>query len=106
MKPATKLFEKDAREVAPDNYAVPAENDRVRVLDIHLKPGEKVPMHSHPASVIYAVSDCKAKFTYPDGKSEVVDMKAGQSILTEAYTHEPENIGETECHVLNVELKE
>lgn len=96
---------KDPVDVAPDNYDIPLENERVRVLQVHLKPGEKIPEHSHPASVIFAVSDCKAKFTYPDGKSEIMDLKAGQSIFTEAFTHWAENIGDTECHVLNIELR-
>jgi beta-alanine degradation protein BauB len=105
MSTATKQRTIDPVDVAPDIYKVPVENDRVRVLDIHLKPGEKVAQHSHPASVIYAVSACKARFTYPDGKSEIIDMKEGQSFFTEAFSHEPENIGDTECHVLNIELK-
>jgi quercetin dioxygenase-like cupin family protein len=105
MKSATLHLEKDPRAIAPDIYAAPIDNDRVRVLDIHLKPGEKVPMHSHPATVFYAASDCKVRFTYPDGKSEIVELKDGQCIFNEALTHEPENIGDTACHVLNIELK-
>jgi beta-alanine degradation protein BauB len=106
VQTATRQAANDPVALAPNTYKVPVENDRVRVLDIHLKPGEKVPLHSHPASVIYAVSACKAKFTYPEGGSEVIDMKEGESIWTEAYTHEPENIGDSECHFLQIELRE
>ena len=42
----------DPVKVAPGIYKVILENDHVRVLEVTLKPGEKVPMHSHPASVV------------------------------------------------------
>ncbi len=34
----------DPVKVAPGNYKVTLDNSRVRVLDIHIKPGEKVAM--------------------------------------------------------------
>ncbi len=62
-------------------------------------------MHSHPAYVVYAVSDFKVKFTYPDGKTAELEGKAGEAVWREAETHAAENVGTTELHVLNVELK-
>jgi hypothetical protein len=38
----------DAVKLSPQYYTVKAENDRVRVLEYRLKPGEKEVMHSHP----------------------------------------------------------
>jgi len=75
------------------------------MLDVRVKPGEKVPMHSHPANVVYFLSDSKVKFTYPDGRTEEREGKVGQAGWSEAVTHAAENVGTTELHVLNIELK-
>ncbi len=95
----------DPVKVSPDTHKVLLENDRVRVLDIRSKPGHKVPMHSHPANVLYALSDFKIRFTYPDGKTEVREGKAGQVRWNEPVTHSGENVGSTEFHFVQVELK-
>jgi quercetin dioxygenase-like cupin family protein len=100
------MEKQDPVEVAPHVYKVPLENDRVRVLDIHLRPGESVPEHSHPAHVIYVVNDCRVKFTYPDGEFEDLELKAGQTLWSDSVTHTPENTGTTEIHALNIEFKE
>ncbi len=100
------MEKQDPVELAPYVYKVPLENDRVRVLDIHLRPGEKVPEHSHPAHVIYVVNDCRVKFTYPDGEFEELELKAGQTLWSDSVTHTPENTGTTEIHALNIEFKE
>jgi hypothetical protein len=51
-------------------------------------------MHSHPESVSVFLNDCKAKFTYPDGRSEQIEAKAGQVMRMEAFEHDPENLGD------------
>ncbi len=81
------------------------ENDRVRVLEIRLKPGEKSPMHAHPAYVLYSFGPSKTKFTLSDGTTKVVELEFGQTIWGEAETHAAENVGTTDTHVLNIELR-
>lgn len=95
----------DPVKLAPDVYKVAIDNANVRALDIHVKPGEKVGMHSHPASVLTAYTPCKMRFTSPDGKSADVEFKAGDIVWRDAETHAGENIGTAECHALQVELK-
>ncbi len=95
----------DVVKVSPESNKVLLENDQVRVLDVRIKPGEKEPMHSHPASVGYFLSDFKVKYTYPDGKTEVREGTAGQARWREALTHAVENVGTTELHVVTIELK-
>jgi quercetin dioxygenase-like cupin family protein len=95
----------DPVKVAPDTHKVLLENDRVRVLEFRGKPGEKTPMHSHPASVGYALSGGKIKFTYPDGKTEERENKEGAARWNEAVTHAAENVGTTELHLVQIELK-
>ena len=97
----------DPLNVTPGTHKLAFENDRVRVLDINMKPGGKTSMHSHPGYVAIALDKkCKVKFTSLDGKEEQAEFKAGDTIWREAESHSVENIGRTECHVLNIELKE
>ncbi len=102
---ASTALAQDPVKVSPNTHKVLLENDRVRVLDVRVKPGEKQPMHSHPANVVYFLSDAKVKFTYPDGKTEVREGKAGAARWNEAVTHAAENVGTAELHLVQVELK-
>ncbi len=95
----------DMAKVAPKNCKVLLENDRVRVVRVVTKPGEKLEMHSHPANIIYSLTSGKAKFTSPDGKAEERELKAGQAIWSDAVTHSSENVGTGESRVLVIELK-
>jgi quercetin dioxygenase-like cupin family protein len=85
-------------------YKLVMENDRVRVLDLSLKPGDKVAMHHHPDHVIYVLNGGKAKLT-SSGKTDVMDMKNGQAMFLNALSHDAENTGKTALHLLVVELK-
>jgi beta-alanine degradation protein BauB len=96
----------DVLSAAPKAYRLLLENEKVRVLEIRLKPGEKAPMHNHPgAHVVYVIKDAKLKLTFPDGKSREVDLKAGQAVWMDAGSHATENIGTSDGHNLVVELK-
>jgi quercetin dioxygenase-like cupin family protein len=99
------LVEQDPVKVAPKTYKVLLENDRVRVLEVRLKPGRGSPLHSHPAYIIYALSTCKVRLTLPNGKTKEVRMRSGEATWSDAESHAVDNIGSTEVHVLNIELK-
>ncbi len=95
----------DPLKVAPTMYKLVFENERVRVMEATLKPGEKIEMHSHPEHFAYPVSGGKVRFTYPDGKSQEAELKTGEVTWIAAETHAAENIGTTTTRVLVVELK-
>ena len=99
------VLAQDPVKIAPEVYKVSVDNADVRALDIHIKAGGKVAMHSHPASVLTAYTACKMRFTHADGKSAEVKFKPGDIVWRDAETHAGENIGTTECHALQVELK-
>ncbi|HET9417859.1 MAG TPA: hypothetical protein VFO30_00830 [Chthoniobacterales bacterium] len=102
---AQTSFAQDPVKQSPDKYKVIFNNDRVRVLDVHLKPGDKSPMHSHPNYLVYALSNSTVKFTFPNGKTSEFKTRTGQCVWRDAEKHAVENTGKTEAHVLNIELK-
>ncbi len=96
----------DAVKVAPEIYRVLLENEHVRVLAMRLQPGDSSPMHSHPAHLVYAMSDSHVRFMLPAEEDKVVNMRAGQTAWSGPETHAVENIGVTEAHVLAIEMKD
>ncbi len=82
------------------------ENDMVRAMEFSIKPGGKAPMHNHPNDhFVYFLTDTKLKVTDPEGKSQDIKVKSGQSIWMAAGSHEAVNMGKTETRYLAVELK-
>jgi mannose-6-phosphate isomerase-like protein (cupin superfamily) len=102
---SNSIFAQDAAKVAPDIVKVLLDNDKVRVLEFMVKPGESTGMHSHPNYVVYFLVDGKMQIILPDGKSSEMDVKAGDVRWSEAVTHNNKNIGKTESHAIVVELK-
>jgi quercetin dioxygenase-like cupin family protein len=95
----------DPVKISPQYYKVLLENDQVRVLEYHLKPGEKEAMHSHPAGIVYIFNDARMKAMTPNGESHESESKAGEVYWRDPITHAAENIGTTEVHALAVEMK-
>jgi len=95
----------DPVRVAGDTHRVALDNQFVRVLDVHLPPGKVEPRHRHPHGMSVYFTDWEAKVT-PDGKpTEVHPRKAGTFAWNEAVIHTVQNAGQTEGHILRIELK-
>ena len=99
------MSENDAVKVAPDSYKVVLENDQVRVLEVRIKQGAKSEMHSHPRSVAICLNDQRLRFTFPNGKTEDVDLKRGQTVWLDGISHAVENSGTEDVSSVVVELK-
>jgi quercetin dioxygenase-like cupin family protein len=96
----------DVLVAANKAYKLLLENDQVRVMEVRLKPGETAPMHNHPnPHVVYVKSHSRLKLTFSDGKDNVVDLKAGQTLWLDAGPHEAQNAGDTEFDNLVIEVK-
>ena len=89
-----------------DEYKIVLENERMRVLEYRDKPGDKTTMHAHPDFVVISRSAFKRQLTLPGGKTAVREFKPGEVMWTHAHSHIGENIGDTDTHVLIIELKE
>src|SRR5262245_9152071 len=87
------------------HYQVALENDKIRVLRINYGPGETSVMHGHPASLALFGSNVQVRFTFPDGRSEEINAKAGEIFWNEAGDHLPENLSNVPLEVTLVELK-
>jgi beta-alanine degradation protein BauB len=75
----TSVFGQDPVKLSPQYYKVLIDNNEVRVLEYHLTPGEKEPMHSHPRGFVYYLTNAKLKVSFPDGKSEESVVKTGEA---------------------------
>jgi quercetin dioxygenase-like cupin family protein len=95
----------DAATVAPNVYTVLFENERVRLLEARLKPGDSSALHSHPDYLVYNLEDGRVKFSGPSGEGEEVELKAGDVMWREAEEHSAEGVGSTDVHALLFELK-
>ena len=98
-------YAQDPAQVAPKSNKVILDNDRVRVLDVVMKPGEKMPMHSHPDNILYVIAGGKSSSTNAEGKASERMSKDGECVFREGETHSVENTDSKPIHVLNIELK-
>ncbi len=93
LKPRKRNLKPKTRSKSARNTTkVELENKQVRVLQINYGPREKSVMRGHPARVAVFLSEGRARFPFPDGKSEERSWTAGQSLFIPAETHLPENL--------------
>ncbi len=103
----------DAMTAAPDHHTVLFENDRVRVLDTRLGPGEQTPVHAHewPAA-LYVLSWSDFVRSAPDG-TVLVDSRAtgtqpasGMALwLPPLEPHYVTNVGNGDLRIIAIEVK-
>jgi beta-alanine degradation protein BauB len=82
------------------------ENDRVKIVEMKVAPGEKMPMHTHGAYVAYTMNTAKIRVVLPDGTVREQEIEKGTARYSDGVTHSLENIGSTEIFNLDIELKE
>jgi quercetin dioxygenase-like cupin family protein len=106
MKAGNQGSPPDLVTTEPEQTTVLFENDRVRVLDVRFGAGQKQRMHSHPDHLVYPLSAYRIRHIAEDGGTSIGERQPGEVVWIPAESHAGENVGETECHVLIVELKE
>lgn len=95
----------DPVQVASNVYRTLFENERVRLLEARLDPGDSSVMHGHPDYVVYNLAAGKVKFSSPSGETEEVELPAEAAMWRDAEDHSVENVGSTEVRSLLFELK-
>ena len=98
---------------APDHHFSLLENDRVRVLDSVVKPGEATPVHTHEwPSVLYVIGF--SDFVRRDASGEVLfdsretsdKPRSGQAFWSGPLEpHYVTNVGDSEIRIITVEIK-
>jgi quercetin dioxygenase-like cupin family protein len=99
------MVQQDAVQADPSHYTVEFENERVRVIRVRYGPHEKSVMHSHPAALAVFLADGDIRFNFPNGKTEELHVKAGQTHWEPATTHLPENLSDRPFEAILTELK-
>ncbi|MGA8742705.1 MAG: hypothetical protein WB561_16080 [Terracidiphilus sp.] len=103
----------DALTAAPEHHKLLFENESVRVLDTCIAVGETTPLHAHRwPGALYVLS--WSNFVRRDANGTVIlDSRMIPAILPGAALWSPplaphtlENIGDTELHVIAVEMKQ
>jgi quercetin dioxygenase-like cupin family protein len=94
----------DPLQVAPNMYKLVFENERIRVMQVTFKPGEKIA--PHPDHYVYALSAGKLKITKADNTATEAEVKVGDVMWIPAEKHWAENTGTTEVKLIVTELKE
>lgn len=94
----------DPIETNPESYKVVFENDQVRVLEYLDQPGHLTKPHQHPDSVMYTLSSFSRRL-HANGTTRDVEIASGTTSWLSAQIHAGENIGNTDTHVIFVELK-
>lgn len=85
-------------------YSVVLENERVRVLRYRDRPGDRTTEHGHPDMVMVPLCDFRRRLTAA-GHSVEFDKAAFEPAWVPAQAHIGENTGDTDTHVLLIELK-
>jgi hypothetical protein len=104
----------DAVRAAPRHHLLILENERVRVLDTRIDPGETVPVHTHRWPAVYHVYSW-SDFVRRDADGKVLLDTRGRpppASLPAVVWSEPlpphslENVGAADLHVVSVEMKD
>lgn len=95
----------DIVAISPDVHSVIFENDSIRVLEVTVKPGASVPMHTNPENINYILQGGTLRLVNPDGSVVDVQLAERQVIPAPVGRHAVENIGQTEVRTLCIELK-
>lgn len=103
----------DALIAAPDHHDLLLENERVRVLRVHIAPGQLVPVHTHRwPSVMHVLS--ASDFVRRDEEGNLLldtrNVRSSVSAPTLVWSeplppHSVENVGNSPIELLSVELK-
>lgn len=99
----------DAHKSGAVGSVLVSESDRARVWLIEMKPGERLPFHTHVLDYFWvATTPGRARSRYADGKVAEVDYEVGTTKhftfeAGESMTHDLENIGDSVLSFTTVE---
>ena len=81
------------------------ENERVGVVLMTSRPGDKGKMEQRPDRLLYIIRGAKVRFRYPDGKTEDAVWKTGDAVHQKADNRQVENVDTDDLEYISVHLK-
>ena len=103
----------DALSAAPRHHRILLENERVRVLDTRIAPGDRTPVHPHCWPAVHHLVSW-SDFVRRDADGKVLVDTRGRAapegspcaVWSEPLPpHSLENVGNADLHVVSVEIK-
>lgn len=95
-----------AQEKIAPRAKVLLENERFRVVESRIKPGEKNEMKTRSDRVIVPLKAAKIRTYLADGKTEDSEYKPGEAIFRKQGKSQTENIGKTATQNIVVTVQE
>jgi quercetin dioxygenase-like cupin family protein len=92
----SKALARHILKVAPKSAKVIFENEVVRVIEITMTKGQRMPMHSHYKGLSYSLNEGRIRSMSEDGKSRVFKVRKGEVSWSDTdgvETHAVENLG-------------
>lgn len=103
---AGRASAQDMTAVCADRCMLRVNNDKVQVSEVTLKPGERLPQHTHPAHVAYVIQGGIVRVAYLGGTAHEVVLRPGETLWSEPEgPHTTTNVGNSVVRYLVVELK-
>lgn len=104
----------DALIAAPNNHKLLLENERIRVLETLIPPGDTTPVHTHRWPSVYYITSWSHFLRTDDQGRLMMDSREVESLAepptvlwAEALPpHALQNVGDSELRLVSVELKE
>src|SRR5258705_779780 len=110
--PAAAQDKAKAPAAAPEKAKAPAgnqkailENDKVKVFEVRYKPGDGSAARERPGRVVHALTDGTMLRTYPDGKTQKMEWKAGDTKWLPKESFGNKNVGKNDVVLLVIETK-
>jgi beta-alanine degradation protein BauB len=104
--PAANLHAQDMLKTDPVHCKLLNDTLGVSLIQVSLKPGEKLPMHVHPTWMFYVLTGGTIRHYDPDGKYFDLPVQPGMHLQGKATpVHADENVGDKPIDFLVVEIK-
>lgn len=82
----------DPLKVDPRDYKLEFQNEKVRVVRVHMGPNQGVPLHEHQMNrVVVYLTDQNGSMTTPDGQTTTAQHKAGEFSWGVPVKHKEQN---------------
>lgn len=76
----------------------------IKMYEVTVKPGDSIPLHSHPDHAFYVVQEGRAAIYFDGTNRQEWDLKAGMGIVNPPVVDAAKNIGKTTIKFIVVDI--